>query len=122
MMHGRENEDERLRSVALQNAQAILAARRRAEEDVIAGKEALEAKTHELQQSLAMMCATLEATTDGIVVTDDHLRITGSNRRYAEMFGVAPELVARGDHYEVLERISHCFADPAAFLLRVEEI
>jgi len=121
-MHPRENEDDGLRSVALQNAQAILAARRRSEEELIAAKEALEGKTHELLESLAMMRATLEATTDGILVTDDSLRITGSNRRYAEMWGVPPELITRGDHASVLEEISRRFSDPKAFAARVGEI
>ena len=121
-MQGRENEDDVLRSVALQNAQSILAARRRAEEEVLAAKEALEGKTHELLESLAMMRATLEATTDGILVTDDSLRITGYNRRYAGMWGLQAELLDGGDHGRVLEEISQRFLDPAAFLARVREI
>ena len=43
-----ENEDDLLRSVALQNAQAILLARQRAEQELIQAKEALEQKSQEL--------------------------------------------------------------------------
>ena len=39
-----ENEDDLLRSVALENAQAILLARQRAEQELIRAKEALEQK------------------------------------------------------------------------------
>ena len=48
-----ENEEELLRSVALQNAQSILAARRRMERELTQAKDALERKTEELAQSEA---------------------------------------------------------------------
>ena len=66
-----EDEEELLRSVALQNAQSILLARQRAEQELVRAKEALERKTQELARSLSMMRATLESTTDGILVTAD---------------------------------------------------
>ena len=56
-----EEEEKLLRSVALQNAQTILLARQRAEEELVRAKEALELKTQELARSLAMMRATEEA-------------------------------------------------------------
>ena len=43
-----DDEEARLRSVAMQNAQAILVARQRAEEELLRAKDALEAKTREL--------------------------------------------------------------------------
>ena len=70
-----DNEEDRLlRSVALQNANAIHIARQRAERELLQAKEALEQKTHELAHSLAMMQATLESTTDAILATDDSAR------------------------------------------------
>jgi len=50
-----ENEDDLLRSVALQNAQAILLARQRAEQELIRAKEALEQKTEELAHANAQL-------------------------------------------------------------------
>jgi signal transduction histidine kinase/CheY-like chemotaxis protein len=44
------DEDDKLRSVALQNAQSILAARRRAEEELLRTKEVLERRTEELRE------------------------------------------------------------------------
>ena len=67
-----DNEEKQLRSVLLQTANTILLARQRAEEELVQAKEALERKTEELAHSLAMMRATLESTTDGILVTDAH--------------------------------------------------
>ena len=46
-----EDEEELLRSVTLQNARSILAARQRAERELIESKEALERKTEELAQA-----------------------------------------------------------------------
>ena len=52
-MSGDQNEDLQLRSVALQNAKSILAARERAERELTTAKTALESKTEELAVSLA---------------------------------------------------------------------
>ena len=62
--------EELLRSSALRTANSILLARQRAEQELIQAKKALELKTKELAHSLAIMRATLESTTDGILVTD----------------------------------------------------
>ena len=59
-MIDREPDDEErlLRAVAIQNANAILVARRRAEQDLLEAKEALESKTAALAHSLSMVRAT----------------------------------------------------------------
>ena len=90
------NEEELLRSVALQNAQSILLARQRAEPELLGAKEALELKTEELAHSLAMMRATLESTTDGILVTDGAGNVTNFNGRFVEMWRVPREVWSRG--------------------------
>jgi len=64
-MAANENEEELLRSVALQNAQSILIARQRAEQELLWAKQALEVRTEELARSLAMLRATLESTPTG---------------------------------------------------------
>ena len=80
-----DDEEPLLRSVAMQNANSILLARQRAEQDLVRAKEALELKTQELAHSLAMMRATLESTWDGILVTDEHGNVTDCNQRYVEL-------------------------------------
>lgn len=50
-MSSDENEEKLLRSVALQNAQAVLLARERAERELISAKEALEHKSTELAEA-----------------------------------------------------------------------
>src|SRR5687768_8599695 len=122
-MQPHEDEEKLLRSVALQNANSILLARQRAEEELLRAKEALELKTEELARSLAMMRATLESTTDGILVTDGAARVTGFNHQYVNMWRVPPGLMEPlGEHRLILEVCSRQFADPRRFLARVEAI
>ncbi|MGA7286710.1 MAG: hypothetical protein WBX02_01345, partial [Terriglobales bacterium] len=54
-----ENEEKLLRSVALQNARAVLLARERAESELIAAKEALERKSAELAEQRESFRVTL---------------------------------------------------------------
>jgi signal transduction histidine kinase/CheY-like chemotaxis protein len=54
-MNKRMDEDERLRSVALQNAGAILVARQRAEHDLLRAKEELERKTEQLEEKTRIL-------------------------------------------------------------------
>jgi signal transduction histidine kinase/PAS domain-containing protein/ActR/RegA family two-component response regulator len=116
------DEDALLRSVALQNAQAILLARQRAEQDLRAAKTELETKTEELARSVSALRATLEATTDGILVTDDDRRVTGFNRRYVEMWGVPETLMAAGDRFAIVDACLPQLKDPDGFVRRIREI
>lgn len=120
-MHAKD-EDELLRSVALQNANSIRLARQRAEQELVRAKEALELKTQELAQSLSMMRATLESTSNGILVTDDQGKVTGFNQKYVDMWSVSRALVDSGDHRKLLQVISRQIEDPEPFRARVEDI
>ena len=117
-----DDEDKVLRSVALQNANAILIARQRAERELLKAKEELEQKTQELAHSLAMMHATLESTTDSILVTDGNGQVTAFNQRYADMWGFPPEAMESRDHRQLLELVGRHFKDPVRFRERIEEI
>src|SRR5687767_12829920 len=117
-----DSEEKRLRSVALRNATTILLARQRAERELIEAKEALERKTEELAHSLAMMRATLESTTDGILVTDARGEVTTFNQNFVDLWRVTPEIMARRDHRRLLEVTSLRFTEPDRFRARIEEI
>lgn len=116
------HEEKLLRSVALKNARSILRARQRAERELIDAKEALERKTAELVHSLAMMRATLESTTDGILVTDATGAVTGFNQNYVDLWRVPGEVMETKDHRQLLEKTSRQFKEPNKFLARIEEI
>ncbi len=113
-----ETEEELLRSVALKNARSILRARQRAERELIDAKEALDQKTAELGHSLAMMRATLESTTDGILVTDATGAVTDFNQNYITMWRVPTEIIETKDHRRLLEITSRQFKEPEKFLSR----
>lgn len=117
-----DDEEHLLRSVAIQNAQSILAARRRAEEETLQAKEALERKTAELAHSLAMLRATLESTWDGILVTDERGKVTGFNKRFAAMWRIPPAVMAAGQHEEIQDYTRAQFRDGAQFRSRVDAI
>ena len=74
-----ENEDKLLRSVALQNAQAVLLARERAEHELIAAKEALEHKSAELAEQREFFRVILASIGDAVITTDTESKITFLN-------------------------------------------
>ena len=49
-----------------------------------------------LEETVALLEATLDATHDGILVLDPHRRIIRFNRRFLEMFRVPPEIAGDG--------------------------
>ncbi len=119
----RDDDEERLlRSVAIQNANSILLARQRAEQDLLRAKEALEQKTRELAHSLSMVRATLESTWDGILVTSDDGSVTGFNEIFARMWRIPREVMDSRQHRALLEFTSLQFDDRAAFLARIDAI
>jgi len=121
-MERKDDEEDLLRSAALRNAQSILLARQRAEEDLVRAKEELERKSRELAHSLAMMSATLEATTDGILMADSEGRVTGFNENFVRMWQLPRAVMDSGDHRRIATVISRNFADPQSFLARIDAI
>ena len=114
--------DELLRSSALWTANSILLARQRAEQELIQAKKALELKTKELAHSLSMMRATLESTSDGILVTDGTGRVTGFNEKYVEMWRMPREVMESGQERQLREVAARQFKDPQQFLARIKKI
>jgi PAS domain S-box-containing protein len=74
-----ENEEKLLRSVALQNARAVLHARERAERELFQTKEALERKTEELRQQREWFKVTLSSIGDAVITTDLDGKVTFLN-------------------------------------------
>jgi PAS domain S-box-containing protein len=119
-----ESEDEtmQLRRVALETATTILQIRQRAEQEIRRANETLQRRTKELAQALVIMRATLESTTDAILVTDERVRITDFNEKYLTMWRIPREIPEQGSLDKAGEMASQCFADPQQFLARIEEI
>ncbi|MEY2559510.1 MAG: hypothetical protein QOE34_2935, partial [Verrucomicrobiota bacterium] len=121
-METNDEKEELLRSSALRTANSILLARQRAEQELIDAKQALELKTEELAHSLSMMRATLESTTDGILVTDGCGTVTGFNEKYVEMWRMPHEVIDARQDKPLREFASRQFHDPAQFIARIREI
>jgi PAS domain S-box-containing protein len=119
-----ESEDEtvQLRKVALETATSILQIRQRAEQEIHRANEILQRRTKELAQALVIMRATLDSTTDAILVTDESARITDFNEKYIEMWKIPRETLEHGPLYEVRQIEGQFFANPQQFLARIEEI
>ena len=116
------NEEEALRSVAFQNARSILFARQRVERDLITANRELERKTEELANSLSLLRATLESTTDGILVTDGLGSITDYNERYLKMWHLSREVMVQANHRRLVVAISPSFKDIDEHSRRLTEI
>jgi len=121
-MQPNESEEKLLHSTALQTANTVLPARKRAKQELLEAKQELERKTKELAHSLAMMRATLESTTDGILVTDYDGQVTGYNQQFVEMWRLPPEVLRTGSHQRPRDVASSQMADPSSFLARIEQI
>jgi PAS domain S-box-containing protein len=89
---------------------------------LIRAKEALERKTAELALSLSMMQATLDSTTDAIVVTDMNGKVRNFNEKYAQMMGVTRARLNKADVNKLRIKFSQRFKDPEGFVSRVMEI
>ena len=107
---------------AAPHAQSTLSPSQRAEQDLGKAKEALERKTAELAASLARLRATLESTTDAILVTDAQGRLTEWNENYVRMWRIPRPLLDAADHWPIVDFVRDSFRDPVQFLARVHEI
>ena len=76
----------------------------------------------ELAHSLSMMRATLDSTTDAIVVTDLGGKVTGFNEKYAQILGLSREGIECSDVQILREMFSRQLKDPEQFLTKVKEI
>jgi PAS domain S-box-containing protein len=117
-----EDETNQLRSAVLKTATSVLQIRQRAEQEIRRANEVLEQRTRELEQALVIMRATLESTTDAILVIDEKDKITEFNENYIDMWKIPREVLEGGMAREVRGLASQNFAEPQRFLARIEEI
>jgi PAS domain S-box-containing protein len=82
-----DDEEKLLRSVALQNAQAVLLAREKAERALIAAKEDLERKSAELAEQREFFRVTLASIGDAVITTDIQGHVTFLNPVAEAMIG-----------------------------------
>jgi PAS domain S-box-containing protein len=117
-----EDETKELRSTALEMATSISQIRQQADQEIRQAKEILELRTRKLVQALVIMRATLESTTDAILVTEEQFRVAEFNEKYIDMWRIPREVLEHGMACEVWELASQNFADPQRFIARMAEI
>lgn len=72
--------------------------------------------------SMSLLRATLEATTDGILVVDSGGRIVDYNNRFAQMWRIPDEVLASRDDGRALAVAIEQLRDPDAFLQKVRAL
>jgi PAS domain S-box-containing protein len=83
-----------------------------------AGEQTCEA----LENSNSLLNATLESTTDGILVVDSQRHVASFNQKFLDMWRIPADLAARRNDRELLGYGMDQLEDPEAFLARVEEL
>ena len=76
----------------------------------------------ELQETLSLLGATLDATTDGILVVDRAGRIESYNGRFVEMWGIPDEVLAARDDDRALSHVMDQLEEPEEFVAKVREL
>jgi diguanylate cyclase (GGDEF)-like protein/PAS domain S-box-containing protein len=76
----------------------------------------------ELRRSIALLQATLDATTDGFLVVDRDGRILSYNRRFVEIWGIPEEVLRSGQDDRAIEHAVHQLADPGDFEVKVRSL
>lgn len=117
-----ENEEQLLRSVALQTSNTILLARRRAEHELEQTKKSLEERARRLDHSLSILRATIESTADGILVTDEDGLVLRFNELYLRMWPIPRDVTNLSEHRQLLKHCCKSLKNPQQFLDRTAQI
>ncbi|HLQ67868.1 MAG TPA: PAS domain S-box protein [Candidatus Limnocylindrales bacterium] len=76
----------------------------------------------ERQQALSLLEATLDSTTDGVLVVDLNGKIVRFNERFVYLWHISPEVVESGDDDRAIAAVLSQLEDPDAFLARVRRL
>jgi diguanylate cyclase (GGDEF)-like protein/PAS domain S-box-containing protein len=77
------------------------------------------AKPSELQRSVSLLAATLDATADGLLIVDRKGRIVRFNKRFARMWDLSSDVMKTGDDNTALHEAVGKVREPEKFLERV---
>jgi PAS domain S-box-containing protein len=76
----------------------------------------------ELATALAIMQATLESTTDAILVTDEANYVREFNEKYVKFWGIPPHMMISAHASELWNYTSRQLKDPGGYLAEIHEI
>jgi len=63
-----------------------------------------------------------EASIDGIMIVDENGVVISHNRRFADMWGLTPEMLISKNHVEVLRPVLTKLVDPEVFIARLQHL
>ncbi len=75
-----------------------------------------------LKNSLSLLHATLDASNEGVLVVDMKGKVSGFNRRFADLWEVPRSLIEQRDDAALLAFVLDQLREPDAFLQRVQEL
>ncbi len=73
-----------------------------------------------LKESQNLLRAILESTADGILVVNNNGQVTHTNKNFAELWRMPPQLIQSRDDDKLLEFVLDQLVDPEAFLAKVK--
>ena len=82
----------------------------------------LEVQRKRIAESYAVLRATLESASEGIVVVDAQRTLIAANRRFGELMRVPPEIMATGDHLAMVAAAVEFLPSPADEKARIDRI
>ncbi len=77
---------------------------------------------NEAIQNVSLLQATLESTTDGILVVDRNGKITSYNERFVKLWQIPRDVLATGQDQRLLQTVLGQLRDPDAFLAKVKDL
>lgn len=75
-----------------------------------------------LRQKEEVLHATLDSAADGILAVDESGRVIFSNKQFAHMWRIPPDLIEAGNDNELLEFVLDQLENPEEFLSKVREL
>jgi len=75
-----------------------------------------------LNMSLSLLKATLESTTDGILVVDRQGHIVSYNQKFVQMWGIPDSIAASRDDEQAIAFVLDQLKDPDGFVTKVKEL
>lgn len=100
----------------------IRAAERRLREENDRLEARIAGRTRELARSVALLHATLESVTDGILAVDRAGKIVSFNTKFADLWQLPAAELKGSDVSHLRRQVAHLVKDPAGFLQRAEEL
>jgi PAS domain S-box-containing protein len=76
----------------------------------------------EIEENVSLLRATLDATTDGILVVDDNGKMLNFNRKFIEMWRIPEHVAESRDDNRALAWVLDQLKDPERFIKKVKEL